>query len=92
MFGPAESDELVIVHRAILEEIEGKVQTVARGERIFPFARVVVTLVVADAERRAILQSAFGERLGRTCARPGRRPSCEIPRGFVGGGAHRRSR
>ena len=64
MFGPGQSDDLVIVHRAILEEIEGKVQTMARGERVFPFTRVLVTLVAADAERRAILQSAFGERLG----------------------------
>ena len=29
-FGPAQSDELLLVHRAILEEIEGKIQTVQR--------------------------------------------------------------
>ena len=63
MFGPAESNELLLVHRAILEEIEGKVQMVARGRRVFPFARVMVTLVAADAERRTLLQAAFGERL-----------------------------
>ena len=39
VFGPAESDELLLVHRAILEEIEGKVQTVARGKRVFPYTR-----------------------------------------------------
>ena len=38
MFGRAQSDELLLVHRAILEEIDGKVQTVARGRRVFPYA------------------------------------------------------
>ena len=33
-FGPAQSDELLLVHRAILEEIEGKIQTVQRGQRL----------------------------------------------------------
>ena len=31
MFGPAESSELLLLHRAILAEVEGKVQIVARG-------------------------------------------------------------
>ena len=64
MFGPADSSELLLLHRAILAEVESKVQIVARGRRVFPFARVVVTLVAAEAERRTILQAAFGERLG----------------------------
>ena len=36
----AESDELLLVHRAILEEIEGKVQTVARGTARLSVRRV----------------------------------------------------
>ncbi len=40
VFGPAESDELLLVHRAILEEIETKIQTLARGRRVFPYSRV----------------------------------------------------
>ena len=64
MFGPADTSELLLLHREILAEVEGKVQTVARGRRVFPFARVVVTLVAPEAERRTILQAAFGERLG----------------------------
>ena len=83
MFGPGQSDDLVIVHRAILEEIESKVQTMARGERVFPFTRVVVTLVSADAERRAILQSAFGERLGEDVREALKSSGCELPRGFA---------
>src|SRR5213079_2112548 len=61
MFGPAESNELLLVHRAILEELETRIQTVARGKRVFPFARLAVTLVAADADRRALLRAAFGE-------------------------------
>jgi hypothetical protein len=83
MFGASESDDLVIVHRAILEEIEGKVQTMARGERVFPFNRVVVTLVAAEAERRTILQSAFGERLGEDVREALQGTGCTIPRGFT---------
>lgn len=80
MFGPGQSDDLVIVHHAILEEIESKVQTMARGERVFPFTRVVVTLVAADAERRAILQSAFGERLGDDVREVLKASGCNLPR------------
>ena len=82
MFGPADSNELLLVHRAILEEIEGKVQVVARGRRVFPFARVIVTLVAAEPERRAMLESAFGERLGEDVRAAMEGSSCELPRGF----------
>ena len=45
MFGPAESGELILVHRAILEEIETGIQVVARGRKVFPHAHLVITLV-----------------------------------------------
>jgi len=82
MFGPADSNELLLLHRAILAEVEGKVQVVARGRRVFPFARVVVTLVAAEAERRTILQAAFGERLGADIRETMEGSECELPRGF----------
>jgi hypothetical protein len=82
MFGPADSGELLLLHRAILAEVEGKVQIVARGRRVFPFARVVVTLVAAEAERRTILQAAFGERLGADIREAMEGSECELPRGF----------
>ena len=63
LFGAAESNELLLTHRAILGEIQTKIETLARGRRLFPFARVVVTIVSADANRRAMLETAFGERL-----------------------------
>jgi len=83
MFGPGQSDDLIIVHHAILEEIESKVQTMARGERVFPFTRVVVTLVAADAERRAVLQSAFSERLGERVREVLKASGCNLPHAFT---------
>jgi hypothetical protein len=82
MFGAAQSDELLLVHRAILEEIEGKVQTVARGQRVFPYARVAVTLVSADPDRRALYQTAFGERIEADIREALSAAACEMPRGF----------
>lgn len=84
VLGPAESDEVLLVHRAILEAIETKVQTVARGQRVFPYARVTVTLVSADADRRALYQTAFGEggRLEADIRDALEGVDCEMPRGF----------
>jgi hypothetical protein len=83
MFGPAQSDELLLVHRAILEEIEGKVQTVARGRRVFPYSHLVVTLVSADPDRRAVFQTAFGERLQTDVREALKGAGCEVSRGFA---------
>lgn len=85
MFGPADSNELLLVHRAILEEIGGKVQIVARGQRVFPYPRVTVTLVSADPDRRALYQAAFGEdgRLENDIRETLEGSQCEIPRGFA---------
>jgi len=85
VFGPAQSDELLLVHRAILEEIEGKVQTVARGRRLFPFSRVTVTLVSAEADRRALYEAAFSEggRLEADLKEALEGAGCDVPRGFA---------
>jgi hypothetical protein len=84
MFGPADSGELLLVHRAILESIESRVQTVARGKRVFPYGHVTVTLVSADPDRRALYQTAFGEggRLGSDVIEALEGVECETPRGF----------
>jgi FHA domain len=82
LFGAAESNELLLTHRAILAEIETKVETLARGRRIFPFPRVVVTIVSADANRRAMLETAFGERLEADLREALQAAGCEIPRDF----------
>ena len=82
-FGPAQSDELLLVHRAILEEIETKVQVVARGKRIFPYPRITVTLVSPDADRRALYQSAFADHLPNDIRQALAGVGCEIPRGWM---------
>ena len=85
VFGPADSDELLLVHRAILEAIEAKVQRVARGKRVFPYARVTVTLVSPDADRRALYQAAFAEggRLESDIREALEGTQCAAPRGFA---------
>src|SRR5919198_1091023 len=85
VFGAADSNELLLVHRAILEEIETKVQTVARGQGVFPHTRRAVPLVSADADRRAVYQTAFGEegRLEKDIRDALAGAGCQVPRGFA---------
>ena len=61
VLGPAEANELVVVHRAILREVEGRVETLAGGRRVFPYRRLVVTLISTDAERRKRWEAALAE-------------------------------
>ena len=82
-FGPANSDELLLVHRAILEEIETKIQVVARGKRIFPYVRLTVTLASPDADRRTLYQAAFGDRLATDIREALSGAKCEVPRGLA---------
>ena len=82
LFGAAESNELLLTHRAILNEIQTKIETLARGRRLFPFATVVVTIVSPDANRRAMLETAFGERLEADVREALEAAACKIPRDF----------
>jgi FHA domain len=83
MFGASHSDDLVSLHHAILEEIESKVETVARGRRVFPYAHLVVTLASPDAERRAVLAAAFAPRLREDVAESLRAAGCDPPPAFA---------
>lgn len=84
-FGPAESDELLLVHRAILEEIEGKIQTIQRGQRLFPYNYLRVRLVSPEAERRALFQAAFAQdrRLENDIRESLQGARCALPAGFA---------
>ncbi len=84
VFGAAQSDELLLVHRAMLEEIEAKVQTASRGQRIFPYSLVTVTLVAADPDRRALYAAAFGDegRLENDVRQALEGAGCQLPRRF----------
>ncbi len=85
VFGPAESDQLLLVHRAILEDVEGKVQVLARGRRVFPFPKLVVTLSSPDVSQRTVYQSAFAadNRLQKDILSVLQGAECEAPRGFT---------
>jgi len=84
VFGAAQSDELLLVHRAILEEIETKVQFAGRGQRIFPYSLIAVTLISADADRRALYAAAFGaeDRLESDVRQALEGAGCQLPRAF----------
>jgi hypothetical protein len=82
LFGAADANELMLTHRAILEAIETKIETLARGRRVFPFTHLSITLVSPDANRRAILETAFGERLETDIREALESAACELPRGF----------
>ena len=84
-FGPVQSDELLLVHRAVLEEIEGKIQTVQRGRRLFPYNYLRVRLVSPEEERRALFQAAFGQdrRLENDIRECLQAAGCDLPSGLV---------
>jgi hypothetical protein len=84
-FGPADSDELLLVHRAILEEIEGRIQTVQRGRHVLPYNYLRVRLVSPDAGSRALFQTAFGQdrRLENDIRDSLKGAGCEVPGGFT---------
>ncbi|HWC97642.1 MAG TPA: FHA domain-containing protein [Candidatus Sulfopaludibacter sp.] len=85
MFGPADSDQLLLVHHAILEDIQGQVQVIGRGRRVFPFPRITVTLISPDAARRALYEAAFGgeNRLENDIREALEGADCQVPRGFA---------
>lgn len=84
-FGPVQSDELLLVHRAILEEIEGKVQTIQRGQRLFPYNCLRVRLVSPEAQRRDLFQAAFAQdrRLENDIRDSLKGAGCPVPAGFT---------
>jgi hypothetical protein len=84
LFGAAQSDELLLVHRAILEEIVSRTQVAARGKRIFPYSLVTVTLISADPDRRALYVAAFGDeaRLAGDVRQALEGAGCQLPRAF----------
>ena len=85
LFGAAQSDELLLVHRAILEEIVSRTQVAARGKRIFPYSLVTVTLISADPDRRALYVAAFGDeaRLAGDVRQALEGAGCQLPRAFA---------
>ncbi|MBV9745672.1 MAG: FHA domain-containing protein [Acidobacteriia bacterium] len=82
-FGPSQSDDLVLIHRAVLEQVSAKIQIAGRGKRIFPYPHVILTLASADPDRRAVYQAAFGEKLEGAIREALDATRCEVPRRFA---------
>lgn len=61
LFGKEAAREPLEIRRAILREIEDKIEPVGRDGRTFPFSRVRVRLLASDPQRRAIFKAAFVE-------------------------------
>jgi hypothetical protein len=74
------------VHRAILEEVESKIQTVQRGKRIFPYNYLRVRIVSPDPSRRSLFDAAFAggdRRLERDLHECLSGAGCGVPVGFT---------
>ena len=82
VFGAAESEELVLVHRAVLEEIEGRIQTAQRGKQVFPYNHLTVLLPSPNPDRRALYLTAFAEdgRLEKDIREALSGAGCEVPK------------
>jgi hypothetical protein len=61
LFGKEAAREPLEIRRAILREIEGKIEPVSRNQKAFPFNRLRVHLFASDPHRRAIFKAAFVE-------------------------------
>jgi len=74
---------MVVMHRAILQEIESQVEVMARGRRVYPFGCVVVTLKAEGQKRVAVLQGTLGRSLPGEVREMLEGSGCELPQGFV---------
>lgn len=84
MFGKAEADDLLLVHRAILQDVEGRMEREQRGRPLFPYSHVKVRLSTPDEHRRAVYVAAFVQdsRLQADVRNFLVGAGCEVPRAF----------
>jgi FHA domain-containing protein len=61
LFGKEAAREPLEIRRAILGEIEEKIEPVGRDGRAFPFSHLRVRLFASDPQRRAIFKAVFVE-------------------------------
>jgi hypothetical protein len=85
MFGKAEADDLLLVHRAILENVESRIERAQRGRPLFPYNHLEVRLSTPDEHRRAIYVAAFTQdaRLQSDIREFLAGAKCEVPHGFT---------
>jgi hypothetical protein len=60
MFGPADSESLVILRRAVLDRIGAGLEQF-RGLKNFPYTRIRIRFISADPARRDLLVTVFGQ-------------------------------
>jgi hypothetical protein len=76
--------EIVEIQRAILEDLESRIERLPRDRRIFPFNDVTARLAIPSVERRAAFELVFlrDQSLERDAAEHLRRLECEVPADF----------
>lgn len=75
---PEQGRELIEIHRAILEEVESRAQSRPRGQRVFPYNHLAVTVQTEDAGHAAIYFE--GNSLAGEIRELLEQEDCEVPR------------
>src|SRR5690242_1432500 len=85
MFGKAEADDLLLVHREILRNVETRIERAQRDKPMFPYNHLTVRLSTPDEHRRATYSACFAQdaRLDSDLRELLQRAGCELPRGFT---------
>jgi hypothetical protein len=82
IFGASQSDDLVLLRRAVLDQIESKVTTIRRGKRLFPYNRLRIRFTATDSARRELLNAAFGKNLLEDIRECLSRTGSDVPAGL----------
>jgi len=84
MFGKAEADDLLLVHREILRNVETRIERAQRNKAVFPYNHLAVQLSTPDEHRRATYAACFVQdtRLEKDIRELLARAGCDIPRAF----------
>lgn len=61
LFGKGASREPLEIRRAILREIGGRIESVGRNKRVFPFNRISITLSASGPDQKAVFEATFVE-------------------------------
>jgi len=85
MFGKAEADDLLLVHREILKDVESRIERAQRDQPVFPYNHLTIRLSTPDEHRRATYAACFirDARLEGDLRELLQRAGCELPRGFT---------
>lgn len=62
LLGSPTDPNVIEIRHAVLDEIDRAVEPVGRGEKSFPFDRIVLRVATSDLRRRTLLETAFRDR------------------------------